>query len=369
MSIKREDETLKNEVKTLLAELTAIPGISGQETLVVKRLVELLTPLADSVEVDRFGNIFALKKGSKPGPRLMITAHSDEIGAMVKSIEKDGYLRFQKVGGTLDPLLLGRQVMVNGHVGVIGVKAGHMQTPEERTRVVSSNNLYVDLGVNSAEEVRAMGIRVGDPIVYVAPLSAMGGNPDRVFGKAVDDRIGCALMVKLFEQLQDMDLAGDVYGVITVQEEVGLRGATVAAHRLNPDLAIALDTVPAGDTPDINTNKELPILIGHGPAIQVLSGGTGGKGFLLNPAVKKFIVDVAEEAGVPHQLAVFSGGNTDATAMHLVQDGIFAAALTIPRRYSHSPVEMLDLNDAIHALDLLLAVCRNIERISSLSFI
>ncbi len=360
---------MKNELKALLAELTAIPGIPGQETLVVKRLVELFKPLADSVEVDGFGNIFALKKGGKPGPRLMITAHSDEIGAMVKSIEKDGYLRFQKVGGTLDPLLLGRQVMVNDYIGIIGVKAGHMQSPEERTRVVNSNDLYIDLGVNSAAEVQALGIRVGDPIVYVAPLAALGGNPDRVFGKAVDDRIGCALLVKLFEQLQGTELAGDVYGVITVQEEVGLRGATVAAHRVNPDLAIALDTVPAGDTPDINTNKELPILIGHGPAVQVLSGGTGGKGFLLNPAVKEFIVGVAEEAGVPHQLAVFSGGNTDATAMHLVRDGILSAALTMPRRYSHSPVEMLDLNDAVHALDLLRAVCEHIEGIATLSFI
>ena len=360
---------MKTELKSLLAELTAIPGISGQETLVVKRLVELFKPLADSVEVDHFGNIFALKKGSKPGPRLMIAAHSDEIGAMVKSIEKNGYLRFQKVGGTLDPLMLGRQVKVNEHVGIIGVKAGHMQTAEERTRVVNSDNLYIDLGVNSDKEVQALGVCVGDPIVYVAPLESLGGNPDRVFGKAVDDRIGCALLVKLFEYLQGVELEGDVYGVITVQEEVGLRGATVAAHRVNPDLAIALDTVPAGDTPDINTNKELPILIGHGPVIQVLSGGTGGKGFLLNPAVKKFMVDVALEAEVPHQLAVFSGGNTDATAMHLVRDGIFAAALTIPRRYSHSPVEMLDLNDALHALDLLKAVCHNIQKIGSLSFI
>jgi len=360
---------LKTELKSLLAELTAIPGISGQETLVVKRLVELFKPLADSVEVDRFGNIFAVKKGSKPGPRLMIAAHSDEIGAMVKSIEKNGYVRFHKVGGTLDPLLLGRQVKVNGYVGIIGVKAGHMQTAEERTRVVNSDNLYIDLGVSSDEEVKALGIRVGDPIVYVAPLESLGGNPDRVFGKAVDDRVGCALLVKLFEYLQGLDFAGEIHGVITVQEEVGLRGATVAAHRVNPDLAIALDTVPAGDTPDINTNKELPILIGHGPAVQVLSGGTGGKGFLLNPAVKKFVVEVADAAKVPYQLAVFSGGNTDATAMHLVRDGIFAAALTIPRRYSHSPVEMLDLNDAIAALDLLKAVCQNIEQIATLSFI
>lgn len=359
---------MKHELKQMLAKLTSITGLAGQEQEVVRHLVGLLQPLADQVEVDAFGNIFAVKKGNKPGPRLMIAAHSDEIGAMVKSVETDGFIRFHKVGGTLDPLLLGRKVLVNGHVGIIGVKAGHMQTPEERSRVVVSDNLYIDLGLDSAEAVAALGVKVGDPIVYVADLDSLGGNPDRVFGKAVDDRIGCAMLVKLLDGLQAAEFAGEVHAVITVQEEVGLRGATVATHRVNPDLAIALDTVPAGDTPDINTNKELPIHIGRGPVIQVLSGG-GARGFLLNPSVKKFMVDMAEQAQVPYQLAVFSGGNTDASAMHLVRDGILSAALTMPRRYSHSPVEMLDLNDAVYALQLLHQVCLNLPAISEFSFI
>ncbi|NLW17722.1 MAG: M42 family metallopeptidase [Firmicutes bacterium] len=359
---------MKQELKQMLAELTAITGLAGQEQEVVRHLVELLTPLADQVEVDAFGNIFAVKRGQRPGPRLMIAAHSDEIGAMVKSVEANGFIRFHKVGGTLDPLLLGRKVLVNGHVGIIGVKAGHMQTPEERTRVVAANDLYIDVGVESAEAVAALGIKVGDPIVYVAELNSLGGNPDRVFGKAVDDRIGCAVLVKLLASLQEVEFAGEIHAVITVQEEVGLRGATVATHRVNPDLAIALDTVPAGDTPDINTNKELPIRIGKGPVIQVLSGG-GPRGFLLNPSVKKFLVEMAQQARVPYQLAVFSGGNTDASAMHLVRDGILSAAITIPRRYSHSPVEMLDLNDAVHTLQLLRQICLNLSAINDLSFI
>lgn len=359
---------MKQELKQMLAELTAITGLAGQEQDVVRHLVGLLQPVADQVEVDRFGNIFAVKRGTSPGPRLMIAAHSDEIGAMVKSVEANGFIRFHKVGGTLDPLLLGRKVLVNGHVGIIGVKAGHMQTPEERTRVVASDNLYIDVGVDSAQAVAALGIKVGDPIVYVAELDSLGGNPDRVFGKAVDDRIGCAVLVKLLASLQEVEFAGEVHAVFTVQEEVGLRGATVATHRVNPDLAIALDTVPAGDTPDINTNKELPIYIGRGPVIQVLSGG-GPRGFLLNPSVKRYLVEMAEQAQVPYQLSVFSGGNTDASAMHLVRDGILSAAITMPRRYSHSPVEMLDLNDAVHALKLLRQVCLNLAAIGELSFI
>lgn len=359
---------MKQELKALLQELTAISGISGQEQCIVQRLLELMRPWADEVEVDGFGNIFATRRGSQPGPRLMLAAHSDEIGAMVKSIENNGFVRFHKVGGTLDPLLLGRKVLVNGHVGIIGVKAGHMQTPEERTRVVSSDDLYIDLGVDSAAAVSALGVKVGDPIVYVADLDTLGGNPDRVFGKAVDNRIGCAVLVKLLESLQGVSFAGEICAAITVQEEVGLRGATMAAHRVAPDLAIALDTVPAGDTPDINTNKELPIHIGRGPVLQVLSGG-GARGFLLNPAVKEFLLEMATTAEVPYQLAVFSGGNTDASAMHLVRGGILSAAVTIPRRYSHSPVEMLDLNDAVHALQLLRQICLHLPRIQQLKFV
>lgn len=359
---------MKQRLKTLLSELTAITGLAGQEKQVVKHVVSLLEPVADRVEVDGFGNIFALKQGTKPGPRLMIAAHSDEIGAMVKSVEKDGFLRFQKVGGTLDSLLIGRKVLVKGYVGIIGAKAGHMQSAEERKKVIEAADLYIDVGADSQEAVAQLGINVGDPIVYIADLDSLGGNPDRVFGKAVDDRVGVALLVLLLESLAGQDFAGELHVVITVQEEVGLRGATVAAHRVNPDLAIALDTVPAGDTPDIDTLKELPIYIGRGPVLQVLSGG-GTRGFLLNPSVKEFMVTMATKAQVPYQLAVFSGGNTDAASMHLVRDGILSAALTIPRRYSHSPVEMLDLNDALQALALLQEVCRHTPLISELSFI
>ena len=321
---------LKEQLKEMLAELTIIPGISGQEMLVVKELRDRFEKVSDHVEVDGFGNIFAVKRGKPGGPSLMIAAHSDEIGAMVKSIEKSGYIRLEKVGGTLDPLLLGRKVRVNAHLGVVGVKAGHLQSPEERTKVVSSNNLYIDVGAGSDQEVKEMGIKIGDPIVYVSELESMS-NPDRVVGKAVDDRIGCAVLLKLFERLADTELEGDLYAVITVQEEVGLRGARVATYKLNPDYAIALDTIPSGDTPDIDTNKELPIRIGHGPVFPLLAGG-GARGNIMHPGFKNFLIDVAEEAGVPYQLATFSGGTTDISAIHLEREGILSGAVTMPLR-------------------------------------
>ncbi len=358
---------LKQELKELLGQLTDIPGISGQEMLVVKELRDRFEQVSDHVEVDGFGNIFALKRGLPGGPTLMIAAHSDEIGAMVKSIEKSGYIRLEKVGGTLDPLLLGRKVRVNGHLGVVGVKAGHLQSPEERTRVVSSNNLYIDVGASSEQEVRDMGIRIGDPIVYVSELESMS-NPDRVVGKAVDDRIGCAVLLKLFERLADVTLEGDLYAVITVQEEVGLKGARVATYKLNPDYAIALDTIPSGDTPDIDTNKELPIRIGHGPVFPLLAGG-GARGNIMHPGFKNFLIDMAEEAEIPYQLATFSGGTTDISAIHLERAGILSGAVTMARRYSHSPVEVLDMNDAVNTLLLLEAISRQMGKLRTIKFI
>lgn len=358
---------MKKQLLTLLQELTAIPGVSGQEQPVVRRLAELFKPLADKVEVDQFGNIYALKKGKPGGPRLMIAAHSDEIGAMVKSVEKNGYIRLEKVGGTLDPLLLGRKVRVNGHLGVVGVKAGHLQTPEERTKVVAASNLYIDMGVNSDDEVKAMGIRIGDPIVYDSVLEVMT-NTDRVVGKAIDDRIGCAILVKLFEKLQGVELAGDLYAVITVQEEVGLRGAIVSTFKLNPDYAIALDTIPSGDTPDISTLKELPIRIGCGPVFPLLAGGSP-RGNIMHPGFKNFLINTAEKTCIPYQLATFSGGTTDISAIHLVREGIVAGAVTMPRRYSHSPVELLDLNDAVNTFGLLEYIARHMEDLRTITFI
>ncbi|MGE5653575.1 MAG: M42 family metallopeptidase, partial [Bacillota bacterium] len=302
-----------------------------------------------------------------PGPSLMVAAHSDEIGCMVKSVEKNGYIRFEKVGGTIDSLLVGRQMCVNGHFGVVGVKAGHLMSEKERSEVKKHTELYIDVGVESAEEVKAMGIRVGDPITYWPDLQEFT-NTDRICGKALDDRIGCAILLHIFTELKASDFAGTVYAVITVQEEVGLRGATVAAHRLNPDIAIALDTMPAGDTPDISTTKELPVLIGRGPVVQVMSGG-GARGNILHPAMKRLLIGLAEEEGIPHQVAILPGGTTDASAIHLVREGILAAALTIPRRYSHSSVEVMDLNDAVNAKRMVETLIRRLGNVGDLSFL
>ena len=353
---------MKEDLRVLIKELAAIDGISGQEQKVVRALLEHLRPLSDELSVDCFGNIIAVKNGGKPGPRVLVAAHTDEIGAIVKSIEKDGWIRFEKIGGVGDALLLGRQVSVNGHFGIVGVKAGHFMSPKERSEVKPHSDLYIDVGCNSDEEVAKLGIKPGDQICQW-PYYNEFTNSDLLCSKALDDRVGCAVLVQLLKELKNQTFEGTLYAVFTVQEEVGLRGAQVASYNIKPDYAIALDTVPAGDTPDVNFIREFPVGISKGPLLQLMS-----RTFLMNPIMKKLMIEVCERSGEPYQVALFTGGNTDAAAMHLQAGGILSAALTIPRRYSHSPVEVLDINDCIASLKIIKQFVEDMGGFGELAF-
>jgi len=350
-----EDE--KQAIFALTAELAAIDGPAGFEGAVVRRLLELFRPLVDELTVDRFGNIIATRHGrdgAGNGPSLMIAAHSDEIGGVVRAFEPDGMVRFERLGGVVETTLIGRRVRVNGLRGIVGVRAGHVQSADERLKSPPLRDLYIDLGFDSAAETRAAGIKVGDPIAYESEVVRLA-NPDRIAGKAIDNRIACALLVRLFERLRGVELGGTIYGVVTVQEEVGLRGAQVVTYRLNPDYAVIVDTLPAAGTPDVNYTKELAINLGAGPVIPLLSGG-GGRGNIMHPALKRLLLETAKREGVPVQPAIFIQGNSDAAAVHLVREGIPTGVVNIPRRYSHTPVETADLNDAANALRLIEAV-------------
>ncbi len=367
MGLSRDDVNETERLKQLLGELAAIDGVAGHEQAVVARLKELFEPLADDFQIDSYGNLFATLNGPTDSPTLMISAHSDEIGAIVKSIEPNGMIRFERLGGIVETLTIGRHIRIRGYRGVVGVKAGHIQTPEERGRAPGMRELYIDMGFETADEVRSLGIGVGDAIAYDEPMVELA-NSDRVAGKALDNRVGCAILVHLAERLRNAKLGCTVHLVVTVQEEVGLRGAQMATHRLNPTAAIVVDTVPSGGTPDVDYYRDLSMRIGAGPVIPVSSGG-GGRGFLANPAMRDFLVDSAEKAGVAIQQSVFVGGNSDAAAVHLVRDGIPTGVVNIARRYSHSPVEMLDINDAIGAVDLLETAATSFNADTNLGFL
>jgi endoglucanase len=331
-------------------DLCRIPGAPGFEHDVVAWLQEAFRPYADEVEVDSMGNLYALRRGDPGGPTLMISAHSDEVGGVIRAIELDGFLRFNKLGGLLDSLTVGRKVMVNGHLGVIGVKAGHAQTAEERLRVSAYTEQYIDVGADSAEEVAGMGIRIGDPVTYVSEVERFSKR-DRFVGKALDNRLGCVVLLALVERLQGVPIAGILHAVVTVQEEVGLRGARVAANRVRPDCAIVVDTVPCGGTPDMAGDTTLPIGIGQGPAFRLVSHGD-----VAHHGMKRLLIETAEAQGIPYQLVVHDRSSTDASAIHLQREGIPTGIVTIPRRYAHSPIEVADMGDVRGTIALLEAV-------------
>lgn len=358
---------LKAKLFEKLEQLQKLNAIPGQEQDVVRFLVKKLDGLADEISVDTFGNVIALKKGNGKGPSLMIAAHTDEIGLIVKSIGKDGFLRFNKLGGMIDSLLTGRKVNVNGHLGIVGVKAGHVQSPEEKNAVTSYKKMYIDVGATSREEVLTMGIQVGDPVTYISEISYFT-NTDKLCGKALDNRLGCAILWQMLEDLDGVEIAGDFYATFTVQEEVGLRGATVATFGINPDYAIALDTVPAGDTPEIDTEVDLNIYLGRGPVVPLTSGG-GVRGNILHPGMKKMLLNTAKRHDIPVQAELFMGGTSDISAIHMVRAGVLSGAVTVPRRYSHSPVEMMDINDSLNSYKLLMAVVMEMEQHKNISFL
>lgn len=342
-------------LRQLLRDLTALHGVSGFEQEVARYFRKAVADSVDEVTVDRLGNVIAVRRGG-PGPTLMLAAHLDEIGMIVKAVEPAGFLRFDKLGGTIDAFLPGQRVRVAGHPGVVGCRPGHFLGPEEQRRVVPHDDLYVDVGATSAEEVARMGIRVGSSITYEGSLLEFPGST-RVVGKAMDDRWGCAALIQLLRELADRPVRGTLYGVGTVMEEVGLCGAQVAAFRLNPDYAVAIDGLSAGDTPDTSFSHDVPIAMGRGPVIVVAASSAGNvRGGIAHPAVVRDLIATAERERIPYQLAThILRGSTDAAAIHLVREGIPSATVGVPRRYSYSPVEMVDLLDVERAVRLLLA--------------
>lgn len=363
---KVNDPAVAERLIALTGDYCAIDAVSGHEHALVRRLEADLRDHVDDLEIDPFGNLVATLRGPEGTPSLMIAAHSDEIGAIVKAIEPDGMIRFERVGGVVETLLVGRAVRVRGLPGVIGAKAGHITPPAERLIAPALRDLYLDLGCDDSEAVAALGVRVGDAIAYDAPLRRLA-NPDRISGKAIDNRIGCAVVVELAQRLRDREPQATIHLVITTQEEVGLRGAEIVTYRLDPTAAIVIDTMPCGGTPDVSATRDLPVTIGAGPVITLSSQGAS-RGAIAQPAMTAHLVRHARALGRPWQRGLFQGGNSDAAAVHLVRAGVPTGIVNLARRYSHSPVEVLDIHDAVGALDLIEAFAREFSAETDLSF-
>ncbi len=351
--------TTKEEMFRLLEKFCSLVSVSGFEDEMRQAVVEELRTSADEVRIDSMGNVIALKKGGGEG-KLMIAAHMDEIGLMIRGVDEKGFLRFVPVGGWSERILPGQRVLIKTEKGpirgVIGSKPPHLRKPEEEKKVISMDELFIDVGASSRKEVEEMGITVGSVAVLDRAVVKLGSS-DVVSGRAFDDKIGLAVMLEAFKE------AGpkvDLYAVATVQEEVGLKGARTAAFSIGPDVALALDVTIAADVPGVEETKQVT-KVGKGPAIKVMDG-RGGSGLIAHPAVRRLLVEVATGEGIPYQLEVLPGGTTDASAIQLTREGIPAGAVSVPTRYVHSPVEVISLSDAVNSVKLVKAFAESLDR-------
>jgi len=337
-------------MKDLLKKLADAPGVSGFEDEVRDIMIVELKNHVDEIEVDQLGNMIATRNGKSDSKKIMLAAHMDEIGLMVRYIDKKGFVKFSKIGGINDQMLLNQEVSIhtsNGIItGVIGSKPPHRMKEAEKKKVIDYKNMFIDIGASDREEAGKI-VKLGDPITIKQKFSPLG---NLYKGKALDNRIGCAVLVEVMKKAKTN---ATIYGVGTVQEEVGLKGAKTAAFRLNPDIALALDVTIAGDHPGIK-EEDAPAKTGKGPGI-ILTDASG-RGLITHPKVKNLLITVAEEEGIPIQLEVSEGGTTDATAIHLTREGIPTGVISPPTRYIHTPVSVVDIEDVENAVKLILAV-------------
>ncbi|MCG1298857.1 M42 family metallopeptidase [Staphylococcus epidermidis] len=347
------------ESKALLKSLTDVNGISGHEMQVKSLMKDYLTHVSDEIVEDRLGGIFGKKNATHGTKSLMISGHLDEIGFIVTQIDEQGYIYFTPIGGWWNQVMLSQKVTItteNGKEirGIIGSKPPHALSPEERKKPVDIKNMYIDIGVGSKEEAKEAGIELGNMITPYSEFESLA-NDKYLTAKAFDNRYGCALAVDVLQQLKDENIDINLYAGATVQEEVGLRGAKVAANLIKPDLAIAVDVGVAYDVPGMASEKNEGKL-GDGP-LAILMDATS----IAHDGLRKHIKDVAEHHNIPVQWATTPGGGTDAGSIHVANEGIPTITIGVPLRYMHSNVSVLNIDDYTNSVRLITEIVRSLN--------
>jgi endoglucanase len=324
-------------MKALIQKLTETFSPSGYEHNIRQVIRAEVEPLVDEIKVDALGNLITRKgKLGKNGKRIMLAGHMDEIGLIVTHIDANGFVRFSGIGGLYPHTLFsGRVRFVNGVTGVIGG-----ERISDVSKTLSISQLFIDVGATSAKDCP---IKTGDVAAFERPFFDMGR---RMVAKAMDDRIGCAIMIEALRNLKSSP--NEIYFVFTTQEEVGMRGAATSAFRIDPDIGISLDVTGTGDTPKA---RKMDVGLGKGPAIKIKDGG-----MLSDVRVVQWMIRTAEKVKLPYQREVLEGGTTDATAIQVTRAGVPVGCISIPCRYIHSPSEMVDTDDVDNATKLLVAL-------------
>jgi len=349
---------MSDETEQLLRELTEAPGVSGYEKE-VREIIRRHLQETTAIEQDRLGSIVCRKSGESESPRVMLAGHMDEIGFLVKLITEEGFVRFSPVGGWWSHVMLAQQVVIKtrkGDVhGVIGSKPPHILSDEERKKLQDPKDMYIDVGATSAEEVKELDVRPGDPIVPVCSFTALSTGKT-FLAKALDNRIGCGLFVDVIKKLSRERHPNTVYGVGTVQEEVGLRGARTSSWIVEPDVGITMEVGIAGDVPGVK-KEEAQARLGKGPVILIRDGS-----MLPNIRLRDLFVDTAEDLQIPYQVDFLEKGGTDSGAIHLHRHGVPNLVVGVPTRHIHSHAGIFHREDYDLTVRLVTSVIKKLDK-------
>lgn len=337
----------------LLKSLCELNGTSGSEGRVRNFLRQKIEPFVDTIKVDKIGNLIAIKGAQLPGPKVMLTAHMDEVALMIIDITSDGFLEFLPVGGIDARILVSKPVQINeALIGVIGAKAIHLQKYTERQKALAFDQLYIDIGAKSKQEA-AKKVKPGDYAYFMTKCEPFGEGLFK--GKAFDDRVGCSILVELLKKDYDFPLVV----AFTVQEEVGLRGAKVAAYHISPDFAIVIEGTEAADV--MKTEEEEWVTeLGQGPACSLMDGTT-----LYDPKLIRWVAELARIKEIPLQFRRATSGRNDAGPIQVSREGIPTIVLSIPCRYIHSFVSVLSEKDYSACLSLVNELLNDLPRMIS----
>ena len=346
-------------IKSLQEELSSLIGVSGHEDDVSNFILKLIEKenLADKAWIDPLGNVLAIKKGTNGKERILLDAHTDEIGFMVSHIEKKGFLRFVPIGGWDIRILLGQSVVIRSKVGelfhgIIGSKPPHLTSTDERKKPVKIPNMYIDIGMNSIDEVTNNNIFIGVTGTLFSPFVDFPN--EMVRGKAFDDRTGVNVLLHIMRLLnEDPSFKDMVLFNFAVQEEIGGRGAITGAFSLKPTIALAIENTTAADVPGIR-DAEIPAYIGKGPAITIAD-----KSIISSTKVNDRLVRNAEIDKIPYQFKKPMYGGTDAGKIHISREDVPSSVVSVPCRYIHSPTSLLKLDDILETIHLIDAFIRN----------
>lgn len=341
---------MNQDTLDLFKNLTELQGAPGNEHLVRSFMKQELEKYSDEIIQDNLGGVFGVKKGE--GPRVLVAGHMDEVGFMVTQITKNGMIRFQTLGGWWSQVLLAQRVQImtdNGPViGVIGSIPPHNLTDAQRKKPMEIKNMLIDIGADDREDAEKIGVKPGQQIVPVTPFTPMA-NDNKILAKAWDNRYGCGLSIELLKELQNEKLDNQLFSGATVQEEVGLRGAQVAANMIKPDIFYALDASPANDAAG---DKDAFGQIGKGALLRIFD-----RSMITHRGMREFVLDTAESNDIPYQYFISQGG-TDAGRVHLSGDGVPSAVVGICSRYIHTSASIIHVDDYAAAKELIVKLVK-----------